>query len=345
MVKIPHGGAKPTSAVAPWPPYWRRPRIRGYAVQIVLALGLLLLASYVVGNIRSNLPRLGINFGWDFLVSPASFELGDNPIGFMAGESVLRAFLAGIANTIKVSLLGIGVSTVLGLIIGFMRLSPNWLMAKVAWLYVETVRNIPLLLQLLFWHTAITSSLPAPREAWSPLPGVFLSNRGFVLPALTWHAGQGLGLEIPLLGAFNFQGGMTVSPEFAAVLLGLVVYHASYISETIRGGILGVRRGQIEAALAIALTRQQMIRYVILPQALRIIVPPLTSTYLSLTKNSSMAVAVGYADVVRVSVVVGSDLGRPIECMLIIVVVYLTLSLLTALFMNWYNRRMAFEER
>jgi general L-amino acid transport system permease protein len=321
---------------------WARPRTRAVVYQSALLLLLVAGAVYVVANVRRNLPRLNMQFGWDFLAQPASFEIGDNPVGFVAGQSVFRAFLAGIANTLKVAIVGIIGATALGAAIGVARLSRNWLVVRTAWLYVETVRNLPLLLQLLFWHTFITATLPPPRDAWHPLPGLFLSNRGVVLPGLVWDGG--LRLEWPSLVGFNFQGGLTVTPEFAAILLGLVIYSSAFVAETVRGGILGVRRGQVEAARALGLAHGQVLRWVVFPQALRIMVPPLTSSYLSLTKNSSLGVAVAYSEVVRVATLVAADLAHPIECVAVVMGVYLTLSLLTAAFMSWYDRRIAFEE-
>lgn len=380
--------------------WWNRRGVRRLFWQAVLAAVFVAVIGYFVGNVRQNLPRMGIQFGFDFLAQPAGFEIGENLIGFAPGQSIFRAYLAGMVNTIHVAVLGIVLATILALLVALARLSPNWLLSKLAWAYIELFRNTPLLLQLLFLHITFAQTLPAPRQAWSPLPGVFLSNRGLLLPALVvepahvWAAaafvlglagawfvrrqarrrqeatgirpatgwktagllvglplvvfvsgGAPLALDLPALRGFNFQGGHTMSPEFATILFGLVFYSAAFMAETMRAGILGIRRGQIDAAKSLGLGRLATMRLVVLPQAMRIIVPPLTSQYLSLTKSSSLAVAVGYPDLMRVYTVVTADTGRPIECIAVVVAVYLTLSLLTALFMNWYNRRIAIVER
>ncbi|MGE0718656.1 MAG: amino acid ABC transporter permease [Alphaproteobacteria bacterium] len=380
--------------------WWHRRGVRRAFWQALLAGALVLALGWFVDNARGNLPRMGIQFGFGFLQQSASFEIGENLIGFEPGQSILRAYLAGMANTIHVAVLGIVLATFLGLSVALARLSRNWLLAGLARLYVELFRNTPLLLQLLFIHITLAQAMPPPRQAWQPIPGVFLSNRGIVMPSLVpdpahlwiaaalsigligalavrrWArarqdatglrpatgaavlaliagpplavflaAGAPFALETPSLAGFNFRGGHTVSPEFATILVGLVLYSAAFMAETMRAGILGVRRGQVDAARSLGLGRGATLRLVVLPQALRIIVPPLTSQYLSLTKSSSLAVAVGYPDLMRVYTVVSADTGRPIECIAIIIAVYLTLSLLTALFMNWYNRRIAVVER
>ncbi|MSP88212.1 MAG: ABC transporter permease subunit [Alphaproteobacteria bacterium] len=380
--------------------FWKRPGVRATLWQGLAIVALVSAALYLHGNIAENLPRMKIKLGFDFLAEVARFEIGENPIGYQAGDSVFKAFAAGLANTIKVAVLGIALTVVLGTAIALARLSPNRLLSRLAWLYVEVMRNIPLLLQLLFWHTFIVRQLPAPRAAWTPLPGFFLSNRGLsfptlehqtafdwmlaaavlgcVLTAILWRwarahldrtgqavpslslglllisglvglayvvLGEPVSAEIPALRGFNFIGGGTLSPEFVALLFALVTYQAGFAAETIRSGILGVGKGQVETARSLGLTRGRIMRLVVLPQALRIVVPPLTSQFLSLTKNSSLAVAVGYPELVRVSSVVTSETGRAVECIAIILVIYLTLSLLTAAFMNWFNRRIALRGR
>lgn len=379
---------------------WKRPGVRATVWQGLAVAALAVAALYLHANIAENLPRMKIKLGFDFLAEVASFEIGENPIGYRAGDSVFKAFAAGFANTIKVAALGIALTVILGTVIALARLSPNRLLSRLAWLYVEVMRNIPLLLQLLFWHTFIVRQLPAPRAAWTPLPGFFLSNRGLSFPtiehqpAFAWMLaaavlgcalalllrrrarahldrtgravpglsfglllvpglaglaylilGEPVTAEVPALRGFNFVGGGTLSPEFVALLTALATYQAGFAAETIRSGILGVGRGQVEAARSLGLARGRIMRLVVLPQALRIVVPPLTSQFLSLTKNSSLAVAVGYPELVRVSSVVTSETGRAVECIAIILVVYLTLSLLTAAFMNWFNRRIALRGR
>jgi general L-amino acid transport system permease protein len=221
---------------------------------------------------------------------------------------------------------------VLGTLLGLARLSPNWLLAKLAAAYVETVRNIPLLVQLFFWYAVISENLPAPAEAWNPLPGVFLSNRGIFFP---------LPGDWPALSGFNFTGGAAFSPEFATLLIGLVTYTAGFIAEIVRAGILSVPRGQVEAARSLGLVRRDELRRVVLPQALRLMVPPLTSQYLNLVKNSSLAVAIGYPDLVSIVNTTMNQTGQAIEGVAIIMAVFLTISLSISAFMNWYNRRVA----
>jgi general L-amino acid transport system permease protein len=225
----------------------------------------------------------------------------------------------------------------LGAIIGLARLSANWLVAKFAAAYVEVIRNVPLLVQLFFWYALITEYFPPPADALNPLPGVFISNRGiaFPIPRADFE------LEYPELAAFNFSGGGALSPEFTALLLGLVIYTASFIAEIVRAGILAVDRGQFEAAQSAGLSRRQTMRFVILPQALRAVVPPLTSQYLNITKNSSLAVAIGYPDLVSVANTIINQTGQAIEGIAIIMLVYLTISLALSALMNWYNRHIA----
>jgi general L-amino acid transport system permease protein len=287
-------------------------------------------------------------------------------------------------------------ATLLGTLIGLARLSHNWLIAKLASGYIETIRNVPLLVQLFFWYTIISENLPGPREALNPLPSVFLSNRGIVFPVLTAHpvhawmgtalfagialawllarwararqartgqpfpaiycgaglilglpllvflaAGAPLALDRPQIAGFNFTGGGVLTPEFAALLAGLTMYTAAFIAEIVRAGIIAVDRGQFEAAAALGLRPRRAMRLVILPQALRVIVPPLTSQYLNLTKNSSLAVAIGYPDLVSIANTTMNQTGQAIEGVAIIMAAYLTFSLTISAFMNWYNARIA----
>lgn len=389
-----------TSAAVSFRRLWKRPGVRSAFWQGLALVSLLAVVGFVTANIRANLPRMKLELGFGFLFDAAGFEIGDNLIGYRAGEPILRAFAAGLGNTLQVAVIAIVLTTVLGTLIALARLSSNLMLSRGAWLYIETVRNIPLLLQLYFWHLLIVKLLPAPRAAWSPLPGIFLSNRGLAYPtlemqpvfawvaiaaaagcvgawaiarrarlrqertgerlAVLWPAlaaillpplalllvlGEPLVWDVPALRGFNFQGGGNRVPEFAILIFGLVTYQAGFAAESIRAGIQGVARGQVEAAKSLGLSRARAMRLVVLPQALRIVVPPMTSQYLSLTKNSSLAVAIGYPDLVRVSMVVTGDTGRAVECVAIILAVYLSLSLATAAFMNWYNRHIAFEGR
>ena len=352
---------------------------------------------YFVSNTLRNLDERKIATGFAFLTREAGFEIGEtSALAYSAADTYLRALGIGIANTFRIAVIGVVLATLLGTLLGLARLSHNWLVARLAALYVEVIRNVPLLVQLFFWYTIISENLPGPRDALSPLPGVFLSNRGIKFPlpqdhpvhlwmvaallagaVLAWLLARwaarrqaatgrqfpsfwaGLGvvlglpllvflgagapheLEQPVLSGFNFTGGATLTPEFAALLFGLVIYTAAFIAEIVRAGVLAVDRGQSEAAHALGLPRRRAMRLVILPQALRVIVPPMTSQYLNITKNSSLAVAIGYPDLVSIANTTLNQTGQAIEGILIIMLVYLTLSLSISAFMNWYNRRVA----
>ena len=247
--------------------------------------------------------------------------LAMQPLGHIAGTG---AAIVGGASTL--------LSLILGTAIGLSRLSRNFLLRSVAAAYVEFMRNVPLLVQLFFWYALITEGLPHPREALSPLPGVFLSNRGILFPSFA---------GVPRLEGFNFVGGTAITPEFAALLVGLSVYTAAFIAEIVRAGVLAIDRGQWDAAHAIGLTRRESLRFVIVPQALRVVVPPLASQYLNLTKNSSLAVAIGYPDLVSIANTTMNQTGQAIEGIAVIMGVYLTISLSISAFMNWYNARIA----
>ena len=282
----------------------------------------------------TNLEERRIASGFGFLQREAGFEIGETVfLRYGAADTYLKALLVGLTNTLAVALIGVILATVLGTIIGLCRLARNFLVRNFAAGYVEFIRNVPLLVQLFFWYAIITEGLPGPREALSPLPGVFLSNRGIFLPTLT---------SVPELQGFNFVGGMSMTPEFAALLVGLAIYTAAFIAEIVRAGILAVDRGQTEAARALGLSRPQTTRLIVLPQALRVIVPPMTNQYLNLTKNSSLAVAIGYPDLVSIANTTMNQTGQAIEGVAIIMAVYLTISLSISAFMNWYNAHVAF---
>jgi len=286
---------------------------------------------YLVHNTLANLEARRIASGFGFLGREAGFEIGESAfLRYSASDTYLRALAVGLVNTLTVAAIGILLATGLGTLIGLLRLSVNFLVRTLCTAYVEFVRNVPLLVQLFFWYALITEALPPAREALQPLPGVFLSNRGIFLPSFS---------SVPELQGFNFTGGVAVSPEFAALLTGLVVYTAGFIAEIVRAGVLSIRRGQWEAAQAVGLTRRQTLRHIVLPQALRVIVPPLTSTYLDLTKNSSLAVAIGYPDLVSIANTTINQTGQAIEGIAIIMAVYLTISLAISALMNWYNAR------
>jgi general L-amino acid transport system permease protein len=376
------------------------PNARAVFFQILVLGGVALLGWYLVTNVLENLARQNIATGFSFLDREASFAIGESLIAYSPADSYSQALLVGFLNTIKVAALGIVLATILGTIIGIARLSSNFLVAKLASAFVEIIRNIPVLLQLFFWYAVIGESLPSPRQALNPVPGVFLSNRGMKFPALaddpiwtwvglsilvaivavwflarwarkrqeatgqqfpivlasigvliavpvlTWLAGGApTALDVPVLQGFNFRGGTNISPEFAALLLGLTVYTSSFIAEIVRSGIRAVNWGQTEAAAALGLHRGTILRLVVLPQALRIIVPPTTSQYLNLTKNSSLAVAIGYPDLVSVANTTLNQTGQAIEAVAIMMTVYLTISLGISLFMNWYNKHIALVER
>lgn len=375
------------------------PIVRAIFWQVLVAAGVVLAAWYLVGNTQANLARLSIASGFGFLEREAGFQIGETLISFGPQDHYARAFLVGILNTLKVAAVGIVLATLLGVVLGIARLSSNWLVARFAAFYVESVRNVPLLLQLFLWYALLTEGLPGPRQALEPLPGVFLSNRGLKLPGpaddpiwawvlaafglgillllgiSAWNNRRqaatgrrlpmlpiGLGLligfpllpllaagggaiDVPVLQGFNFRGGVSLSPEFAALLFGLVIYTAAFIGEIVRSGILAVPKGQTEAATALGLSRTQLLRLVVLPQALRVIIPPTTSQYLNLTKNSSLAVAIGFPDFVSIANTTINQTGQAVEGVISIMLAYLVISLALSLFMNWYNRRVALVER
>nr|WP_247887404.1 amino acid ABC transporter permease [Azospirillum sp. SYSU D00513] len=355
---------------------------------------------YLISNTLENLARQAIATGFDFLEREASFGIGEHMIDYAPSDSYGRAFLVGVLNTLKVSIIGIVIATILGTLIGIARLSSNWLVAKLASVYVETIRNIPPLLQLFFWYAVVTETMPAVRQALNPLPGVYLSQRGMWIPVPSadpvwaymgyallagivlafvirrWAAarqartgqpfpagwaslgvilglplavyiagGAPTALDVPELAGFNFRGGQNVSPEFFAILMGLAVYTAAFIAEVVRSGIVAVNWGQTEAARALGLPSGPTLRLVVLPQALRVIVPPLTSQYLNLAKNTSLALAIGYPDLVSIANTTINQTGQSIEGVALIMGSFLTISLSISLFMNWYNKRIALVER
>jgi general L-amino acid transport system permease protein len=375
-------------------------RARGLLYQLLLLAAVGAVGWYLIGNTLHNLSTRQIQVGFDFLWRDAGFEISESPIAYGPSDTYFRAFQAGLANTLVVALLGIVVATVLGALVGIARLSSNWLLARLASAYVETMRNVPLLLQLFVWYGLFTELMPPVRQAVALGGGVFVTQRGLYYPwpeahpawsaagwallagvalALAWRryvrrqqdrSGRRLPVAIPaalmivglplaawaVLGApstlvypelrgFNFRGGKVMSPEFLALLLGLSTYTAAFIAEIVRAGILSVARGQTEAALSLGLSRSQELRLVTLPQALRVIIPPLTSQYLNLTKNSSLAVAIGYPDLVAVANTTMNQTGQAIEAIAILMAVYLTISLAISLLMNWYNSRTRLAER
>jgi general L-amino acid transport system permease protein len=317
---------------------WSDPRVRGTIYQVLAVGAVIAVGWFLVANTIHNLSTRGIVSGFGFLERSASFAIGETLAAYSPADTFARALFIGLLNTLLVSVLGIALSTILGTAIGVARLSVNWLVARLATVYVESVRNVPLLLQLFLWYTLITQGLPGPREALHLLPGIWLSNRGLIVPAFDWTS---LSFTAPHLAGFNFQGGVALSPELAALLFGLTIYTAAFIAEVVRGGILAVPKGQSEAASALGLSRGQVLRLVILPQALRIIVPPLASQYLNLLKNSSLAVAIGYPDLVSVANTTINITGQAIEGFAIVMAVFVAISLALSALMNWYNRKVA----
>lgn len=378
---------------------WADERVRGIVWQVVVVGIIGSIIWWLWSNTVHNLEVRRIATGFSFLNREAGLPIAESLISYSPTDTYLRALIVGVLNTLKIAVIGIVLATLLGTLIGIARLSKNFLVAKIAGFYVETVRSLPLLLQLLFWYTVL-QGLPGPRQALQPVGGVFLSNRGFKLPFIVWedaHSAAALafvagvvgtwlyarsararqmedgqprrvwpaaiafmiGLPIvawqvmggpwevdwPALRGFNFRGGLTVSPEYGALLVGLVTYTAAFIAEVVRAGILSVNQGQWEAAQALGFRHGLVLRLIVLPQALRVIIPPMTSNYLNLTKNSSLAVAIGYQDIVSIANTTLNQTGQAIEGIAIIMLVYLTISLSISLFMNWYNARIALVER
>ena len=379
---------------------WSNPKLRALVWQVVIVGVLVGVIWYLVSNTAANLEQRRIATGFDFMGRTAGMPIGEHIIAYDPSlHSYGRAFLVGILNTLKVTIIGVLLTTILGTFVGIAQLSNNWLLAKLSATYVEVMRDVPLLLHLLFWY-ALLLSLPVAREAMEVLPNLFLSNSGLRMPLLEWQPAHsaalaafalgGVGvfivqrratriqnatgdrprvwpvalaallvaplavwallgapfvLELPVKGRFSFQGGGTISPEFGALMIGLVLYHSAFAAEIVRSGIQSVPSGQWEAGGALGLRRGTMLRQIVLPQALRVIIPPMTSTYLGVAKNSSLAVAIGYPDVVAIVNTMLNQTGQAIEGIALIMLVYLTISLGISLFMNWYNARIALVER
>jgi general L-amino acid transport system permease protein len=283
-----------------------------------------------------NLKLRGIASGFDYLHRAAGFEIASGPLPYSSRDTYAQALVVGVFNTLRVSALGIVAATGLGLIIGVARLSTIRIASTLASAYVEVLRNTPLLLQLFFWYT-LSQSLPAPKDALNPFAGVFLCFRGLYMPALTWNDGEP-SMEWPELVGFDFSGGTSISPEFAALLIGLTTYTAAFIGEIVRGGILAVDQGQKDAAAALGLSRGRVLRLIVLPQALPVIIPPATSQFLNLVKNSSLAVAIGYPDLISITSVTLNQTGQAIEALTLAMIIYLAISLTISVFMNVYNR-------
>lgn len=326
----------PPPARAGWS--WHHPATRARVWQLLALLGVAVLLGWLVFNTQANMAARGIQSGWDFLGQTAGFDIGEQPIAYESSDPYWRAFLVGLLNTLRVALAGIVLCTLLGALVGVGRFSRNLPVRALCRAYVEVFRNVPLLVQLLVWYLLLVEYLPDTTEAWIWGRSVFLSKSGLVLP-FPQHGADGWHWSMPVLDGFAIEGGAALSPEFLAVLAGLTFYTAAFVAEAVRAGIASVPRGQIEAAQSIALGRWQTLRLVTGPQALRVMAPPLTNQYLNLTKNSSLAVAVGYPDLVSIANTSLNQTGRALECIAIVMAVYLTLSLATALLMGRLDRR------
>jgi len=383
------------------PSVWNDPKYRSLFFQILLITGLGYFFYSIVQNALNNLEATGVSTGFSFMSEKSGFDILQSLIDYDSDSTYGRTFVVGILNTLLVSALGIFLATLLGFTIGIARLSNNWLVAKIATVYIETFRNIPLLIQIFFWYIVVLRAMPSAKDSHSLFDSFFLNVRGLYLPApvtdsafiyttltfvialiavfilkrwakkrqeltgqqfpiflvslallilapllVFFASGSPLTWDIPELKGFNFQGGISIIPELFALLLALTIYTAAFIAEIVRSGIKAVNHGQTEAALSVGLTPSQNLRLVVIPQAMRIIIPPMTSQYLNLLKNSSLATAIGYPDLV--SVFMGTTLnqtGQAVEITAMTMAVYLTVSLIISFFMNWYNAKMALAER
>jgi general L-amino acid transport system permease protein len=386
---------------APQTPIWLDARYRALFFQAVLLVLVIGFGAFIFHNTYTNLERRGIASGFAFLNSTAGFDIIMHLVPYSASSTFGRALLVGLLNTLVVAGIGIVLATILGFIMGVARLSRNWLIARLAAVYIEVIRNIPLLLQIIFWYQVLGKSTPGPRQSIDVLGVFYLNNRGLYMPAPVFQEGfwltpvafaagivgsifvyrwararqmatgqqfpvfwtsVGLILGLPVLAllvtgipfhwdypelkGFNFQGGMVLIPEFISLTFALVVYTAAFIAENVRAGIMAISHGQTEAAYALGLRPGPTLRLVIIPQAMRVIIPPMTSQYLNLTKNSSLATAIAYPDLVAVFAgTVLNQTGQAVECIAITMAVYLTTSLTTSVFMNWFNAKMALRER
>jgi len=382
-------------------PLWRDVVVLQWVAQILSAVLVLVFIWFLISNVLRAADARGLSWSYGFLDEAAGFPISESLLPYDASYPFSRAFVIGILNTLKVSLVGIVFATLLGIITAVARLSSNWLVSKIAGAYIEIIRNVPLLVQLFFWYFGFFQRLPPVQEAAGVPNVLYLSQRGLyvlwfkptstfgfwmifvgaglvlswvlyvvlsryqirtgkttypvatalgvliVLPVAGWFlVGESpLATTTPVLGKFNFEGGLRLTPEFVGLLVGLVVYTGAFIAEVVRAGILAVSKGQFEAARAVGLTQMQVLRLVVFPQALRVIIPPMISQYLNLTKNSSLAILIGYADVFFVGRTIINQSGRAVPVFLLIMAIYLTISLITSVIMNIYNRRVRLVER
>ena len=379
----------------------RNERVRGVLFQLLTVIGLVAFLWYIGTNTVSNIEQRGIQTGFGFLDGTAGFAINEAPIEFNETYTHGRVFLVGLLNTLIIGFVGIIFATLLGLLVGILRLSNNWLVRKIAKAYIDIFRNIPPLLQILFWYNVVLNSLPHPRASIELLDSIFINNRGLYIPQFSWNTttyailasiiftiigiyllnkwsnkrqektgeifpvapvgiiaiivvpflayfigGANLGLQYPELKGFNFQGGKVITPEFLALTFALVIYTATFIAEAVRSGIEAVGKGQKEAASSLGLSPYQSLKLVVLPQAVRISIPPIINQYLNLVKNSSLAAAIGYPEIV--TVFAGTSLnqvGQAIEIIAMTMAVYLTISLVVSAILNWFNQKMKIQER
>ncbi len=380
---------------------WTDKRTRGLVIQLLATIAICAVVLYLANNVVENFQKLGKPFGFSFLQQESNYDINQTLIEYSSRSTHARAAVVGILNTLLVAVCGIILASILGFILGVLRLSPNWLVNKLAYCYIEFVRNVPVLVHILLVHGILVHSLPKPKQAIDVADSFFLTNRGFFVPKpiaepLFWAViaafvigliyafwyrrsarikqaatgeqspvfwvmlgsiiglpvlvyiltGMPLAWEIPELKGFNFKGGMALKPEFMSLWIALSLYTAAFIAEIVRAGIEAVNKGQTEAALALGLPRRRTLNLVIIPQALRVIIPPLNSQYLNITKNSSLAIAIGYMDIVAtIGGITLNQTGREMECMLIVLGLYLFFSLTISSIMNWYNKRLALVER
>ena len=380
---------------------WRNKETRSVIIQIVTMALLFAFFAYIINNAVLNLHALGKTFSFDFLQEPASYDINQTLIEYTSRSTHARAMLVGILNTALVAVCGVILATVLGFVLGVVRLSNNWLASRIVYVFIEFTRNVPVLLHILLIHGIMVHFLPLPKQAISVGDALFLSNRGVYAPRPEFLDGFGftvaafgiaviaavifrrwakkvqedtgkiypvflictgviIGLplivflisgspltwEMPKMGRFNLQGGVMMLPEFLALWLALSFYTSAFIAEIVRSGIMAINKGQWEAAGALGIRRNRVLQLVIIPQALRVIIPPLASQYLNLTKNSSLAIAIGYMDIVAtIGGITLMQTGKEMETMIIVLLIYLSFSLVISAFMNWYNKRIALVER
>ncbi len=380
---------------------WNDKETRSVIVQIMAFAAIFAFFFYMARNAFINLEAIGKDISLEFLSQPASYDISQSLIEYTSRSSHFTAMIVGILNTLLVAVFGVVLATLLGFLLGVLRLSKNWLTNRLAYVYIEYVRNVPVLLHILLIHGLIVHTLPLPKNAVNMADAAFLTNRGFFIPSphfepLFWIVfglfvagivfsvwfkyyakrvqdatgkyypvfwislgaiigiplivyfilGSPITWEIPVLKGFNYAGGLTIRPEFIALWIALSCYTAAFIGEIVRAGITAVNWGQTEASAALGLSRSRTLNLVVIPQALRVIVPPLTSQYLNLTKNSSLAIAIGYMDIVAtIGGISLNQTGREMECMTIVLLLYLSFSLLISAFMNWYNKRIKLVER